>query len=252
MSQDRHLTQLPDDMQQALRTYVKRVSQLLGPALESLAVYGSVVRDEYVQGRSNLNVLLCVEHLDGERLRTLTPLLAKWKREQILTLVLTGAELQTWGTHFPLEFSDLIEDHILMAGRNPFAGLRSDQRAMEAAVARDARENVLRLRQRYVEGGASEESALILLPLSVTAVGACMRGLCRVWALSGTNKTDAAITAVCQRLGVDPAPLLEAWALRCGLISPGQLEIPRLFDRYLVGLQRVVQHCDLAETGAST
>ncbi len=252
MSQERHLTQLPDEVQHALRAYVKRVSQLLGPALESLVVYGSVARDEYVQGRSNVNVLLCVDQLDGERLRKLTPVLAKWKREQVLTLLLTGAELQTWNTHFPIEFSDLIDDHILIAGRNPFTGLRSDQRAMEAAVAREARENVLRLRQRYVEGGASEESALILLPLSVTAVGACMRGLARVWTLSGTAKTDAAITAVCQRLGLDPASLLEAWALRSGLISPGHLEIPRLFDRYLVGLQRVVEHFDLAETGAST
>lgn len=248
MSRDRVLEQLPSQVQRVVQLYAKRVGAAVGSTLESLHLYGSAVRGEYVEGRSNLNMLLTLTDVTGDRLRSITPALSAWKKEQVVSLVLTGTEVREWAAQFPLEFGDLLDHRLLLAGRDPFSAIRPDPARLMEAILRESRENLLRVRQRYIEGGASTESALILMPLSVTALGACIRGLLRLWDQAPVAATDQALQRVCDRLGVDAAPLLDAWALRCGRISPGQLEIPRLFDRYVGGLQAWVSRVSEAAT----
>ncbi len=241
MSRDRTLEQLPPAVQRFLPSFGKRVGAALGQALESVHLYGSAARGEYVEGRSNLNLLVTLGEFDGPRLRTLAPLLATWKKERLVTLVLRTTEVERWAEQFPLEFGDLLDHRVMVGGRDVLAGIRAVHTGLAAAIVREAHANVLRVRQRYLEGGASTESAMILMALSVTGVGVCARGLLRLWDETPSAATDAALQRVCERVGVAVEPLMEGWAVRCGRISPGQLEIPRLFDRYMDGLEQWVQ-----------
>ncbi|GKS58231.1 hypothetical protein YTPLAS18_17580 [Nitrospira sp.] len=237
MTTPRPLSELAPEVQSLLHTYVKRVGGTLGSAVHSIILYGSAARGEYRDGHSNINVLLALAHVDGDVLRKLTPILSKWKKDHVASLVLTSDELQHWTAQFPLEFGDLVEQHVLLAGRDPFIACRPDPKATVEASIREVRANLIRLRQRFIEGGATNESAVILVPLSVTSLGACLRGLLRAWDISVAQRTDAVVRAICERLALDPGPFLEGWALRCGQITPGPLEVPRLFDRYMAGLQ---------------
>ncbi len=249
MSSPRHLEAYAPEVQDLLRAYIKRVGTALGKNLEGIILYGSLVRGEYRLGHSNVNLLLTLAQLDGERLRTLAPVLAKWKHDRVATLLLTTGEIEHWAAQFPLEFGDLLDHRVLLAGRDPLATLRPDLEGAQEAILREVRANLLRVRQRYVEGAASNESALILLPMSVTALGPCLRGLLRLWELAPVQKTETAIQTTCDRLGIDPAPLQEAWSLRCGRITPGPVETPRLFDRYLVGLTALSDAVSVAAPG---
>ena len=237
MTMPRPLSELAPEVQSLIQTYVKRVGGALGSAVHSIILYGSAARGEYLDGHSNINVLLAILQVDGDVLRKLTPVVSKWRKDHVDSLVLTSDELQHWAAQFPLEFGDLLEEHVLLAGRDPFVGYRPDPKATVEAGIREVRANLIRLRQRFLEGGATNESAVILIPLSVTSLGACMRGLLRAWDVPATHRTDAVVRAICERLALDPSPFLEGWALRCGHISPGPLEVPRLFDRYIAGLQ---------------
>lgn len=240
MSGDRVREGLPQEVQPLLRAYLKRVVPSLGTALESLVLYGSSVRGEFVRGRSNVNLLLVMAGLDGEALRKLAKLQTRWKREQVVALLFTPEELQRWASSFPLEFCELKESHRLLAGRDLLPTIRLDGGVTPELIKREAKANLLRLRQRYVEGGATEEAALILLPLSITGLTPCFRGWLRARDLPVPAKTEQQIEEIGRRLAVDSKPLLEAWDLRCSRISPGRMEVPRLFDRYLTTLEQVV------------
>jgi hypothetical protein len=246
MSGDRVLEGLPQEIRPLLQAYLKRVVPSLGTALESLVLYGSSVRGEFVRGRSNVNVLLVMANLDGEALRKLAKLHTRWKREQVIVLLFTPEELQRWASSFPLEFCELKESHRLLAGRDVVPTIRLDRGVTSELVRREAKANLLRLRQRYVEGGAAEEAALILMPLSITGLMPCFRGWARARDLPVPAKTEQQIEEIGRRLAVDSKPLLEAWDLRCGRISPGPVEVPRLFDRYLAALEQVVSLLETA------
>jgi hypothetical protein len=155
-------------------------------------------------------------------------------------LFLTTADLKSASTAFPLEYQDILDCHRLLWGQDPFVGLKVDSRYLAAEVVQGLRGNLFRLRQRLVEGRSTEEAITILLPLSITALLPVLRGLQRLLGRPVAAHGEPLLKDIESHLEVDLSGLRDALALKRGHISPGQKEIPRLMDRYLESLTRLV------------
>ena len=231
---ERVIEGLPDDTQKLLQTYVKDVKGVFGEQLEGMLLYGSAVRGEFLPGRSNLNILLLVSSYDSAVLKQYSALHRHWSKEQIVVpLFLTEEELHTSAAVFPLEFLEIQEQHRVLGGHDPFIGFHVKTDRLRDAVVQGLTSNVLRLRQRYVEGGGSDDATLILLPLSITSIIPLLRGVQRLIGRPVLSHSDAVIKDVADQLKLDLQGLLDAWLLKRGQISPGPREVPRFFDRYL-------------------
>lgn len=231
---ERVIEGLPDDTQKLLQTYVKDVKGVFGEQLEGMLLYGSAVRGEFLPGRSNLNILLLVSSYDSAVLKQYSALHRHWSKEQIVVpLFLTEEELHTSAAVFPLEFLEIQEQHRVLGGHDPFIGFHVKTDRLRDAVVQGLTSNVLRLRQRYVEGGGSDDATLILLPLSITSIIPLLRGVQRLIGRPVLSHSDAVIKDVAEQLKLDLQGLLDAWLLKRGQISPGTREVPRFFDRYL-------------------
>jgi hypothetical protein len=231
---ERLIEGLPNDIQKRLQTYVKEVTGVFGEQLEGMLLYGSAVRGEFLPGRSNLNILLLVSSYDSAVLKQYSAVHRQWSKEQILApLFLTEEELHRSAAVFPLEFLEIQEQHRVLVGRDPFIGFHVKTDRLREAVVQGLTSNVLRLRQRYVEGGGGEEATMILLPLSITAILPLLRGVQRLLGRPVLSHSDAVIEDVAAQLKLDLQGLLDTWLFKRGQISPGPHEVPRLFDRYL-------------------
>lgn len=246
------LADLPQEIRQVLRPYLDEVTGLFGANLVAVILYGSAARGEYLPGRSNLNLLLILVAHELDTLRRYSKLHRRWARENVVVpLFMTVSEIQAAQDLFPLEFLEIKEQHVLLAGRDPFPELQIDARYLANQCAAELRSNLLRLRQRLVEGGGQPEAAQILLPLSFTAVLPCLRGLFRWLGVPLPRRTDALLNELKPGLGVDAAVFQEVWSLKRGLISPGPLEIPRLFQRYVDSLEELIRRVDELRAGRS-
>jgi hypothetical protein len=244
---------LPEEIRQTLRAYVAEVGRLFGSNLEGVVLYGSAARGEYLPGRSNLNLLLVLMAQDAQALARYGGAHRRWQREGIVVpLFLTGQEIHASAAVFPLEFLDMQEAHVLLKGRDPFPELQIDPRHLRVQCEQELRGNLLRLRQRFVEGGGKPESAAILLPLSLTALLPVLRGILRLRGARVPSLTDALLGELRTHLGLDPAVLQDVLKLKRGLIGPGPVEVPRLFERYLAGLQDLVGALDRLTTSPSS
>jgi len=233
---------LPDEYQQHLRTYVKDVQRVYGDVLEGVLLYGSAVRGEFLPGRSNLNIVLVVKSATAEQLKKYGALHRRWAKEQIVVpLIVTQAEMPAMSMAFPLEYLEIQEYHRLLAGQDPFVGFKIDQRHARAEVLQSLRGNLLRVRQRFIEGGGTEEAVTILLPLSLTAILPVLRGVQRLVGMPVLSQGEPLLADLESFLSVDLSGLRDAWLLKRGQISPGQKEIPRLMERYLESFERLVQ-----------
>ena len=231
---ERLIEGLPNETQKLLRTYVKEVNRVFGEQLEGMVLYGSAVRGEFLLGRSNLNILLLVSSYDSAVLKRYSALHRRWGKEQIVVpLFLTEEELHLSAAVFPLEFLEIQEQHRVLDGRDPFIGFHVKTDRLRDAVVQGLTSHVLRLRQRYVEGGGSDEATMILLPLSITSIVPLLRGVQRLLGRPPLSHSDAVISDVGEQLKLDLQGLLDVWLLKRGQISPGPHEVPRLFDRYL-------------------
>jgi hypothetical protein len=232
---------LPEETQQLLRSYVKDVAQAYGNQLEGVLLYGSAVRGEFLPGRSNLNLLLFLSSYDVALLRKYNGLHKRWSKEQVVVpLFLTKADLQSAASVFPLEYQDIHDCHRLLWGQDPFVGFKVDSRHLAGEVLQGLRGNLLRVRQRFVEGGGTEEAVTILLPLSITALLPVLRGVQRLLGRPVLSHGESLLNDIEAQFRIDLAGLRDVFLLKRGQISPGQKEVPRLMDRYLEGLGRLV------------
>lgn len=232
---------LPEPTQKLLRSYVQEVTNAFGDQLEALLLYGSAVRGEFLPGRSNLNVLLFVSSYEVPLLKQYAALHAKWSKEQVVApLFLTKDDLQASAVVFPLEYHDIHECHRVLWGQDPFVGFKVDHRYLAGEVLQALRGNLVRLRQRLVEGGSTAEAMTILLPLAITALLPVLRGVQRLLDRPVLSQGTVLLNDLETCFELDLAGLHEAWSLKRGHISPGQKEVPRLMDRYLDGLGRLV------------
>jgi len=248
---ERLIEGLPSDIQKLLQAYVKEVKGQFGEQLEGMLLYGSAVRGEFLPGRSNLNILLLVSSYDSAVLKQYSTLHRQWSKEQIVVpLFMTEEELHLSAAVFPLEFLEIQEQHRVLGGRDPFIGFHVKTDRLREAVVQGLMSNLLRLRQRYVEGGGSGEATTLLLPLSITSTVPLLRGVQRLLGRPVLSHSDAVIKDVAEQLNLDLQGLLDALLLKRGQISPGPHEVPRLFDRYLQAatlLSRTVEQLSQSE-----
>ncbi len=231
------LTTLPREMRATLRAYLKDVTVLWNSTLEAAILYGSAVQGRYHPGRSNLNLLLLLPAYDMEVLRRYARIHRRWSKEGIIVpLFLTEKDLHSSRELFPIEYLELREHHIVLLGRDPFPPLSEDIRGLAQHCLREIRGNLVRLRQRFVEAGGTSEAAEVLLPLSITTLLPPLKWLGYASDQASTESVEDLLTRVGRTLGTEIGPFEEAWRLKIGLISPGNLEMPRLFDRYVGAL----------------
>jgi predicted nucleotidyltransferase len=236
------MADIPESVRATLRPYLAQVQKLFGGTLEAVILYGSAAGGEYLPGRSNINLLILLAGQDTGLLARYAALHKRWQKELIaVPLLLTEAELKSSLDVFPLEYLEIQERHVLLAGRDPFPELRIDPKNLRLQCEQELRGNLLRLRQRYVEGGAGTEAITILLPLSFTALLPCLRGLLRAGGQPVERSADAVVKEVQQHWGVDCAAFQDVLHLKRGTISPGPAELPRLFERYAAALQSLIE-----------
>lgn len=231
-----------------LRSYVAEVARIFGPTLEGILLYGSAACGDYLPGRSNLNLMVILSAHDAVKLGQYAKVHRRWQKEGIVVpLFLTGWEVRTGADCFPLEYLDVMHAHVLLKGRDPFPELSINLGNLRAQCEQEIRGNLLRLRQRFVEGAGKPEAAAILMPLSLTALLPALKGILRLLGLRVPASADAVLADLKADLGVDPAVFQEVLSLKRGLITPGPVELPRLFERYLSTLQDVVERLEHLE-----
>jgi len=236
------LEALPEEVRETLRSYVKDTTGRFRSGLQSIVLYGSAARGDYLPGRSNLNVMIVLTTLELEGLKQYAKTHRRWSAERIVVpLFFTESDLDTSRELFPLEYVEMQEYHVVLAGREPFAGRAVDFRRMAMQCEQEVHGNLLRLRQRFVEGSGVIEAIGMLLPLSLTALLPCLRGLYRVLRAPIPLSTDLLLADLSSTVQVDAAAFQEVWNFKRGVVSPGPMEIPRLCERYMSALEHLTQ-----------
>ncbi len=232
---------LPDETQEFLRLYVRDVVQVYGNELGCVLLYGSAVRGEFLPGRSNLNVMLLLSSYDVALLKKYHGIHNRWSKDLVVVpLFVTQADLNSAAYAFPLEYQEIQECHRLLWGHDPFVGFKVDHRHLASQILQGLRGNLLRLRQRLVEGGSTEEAIMILLPLSVTSLLPVLRGVQRILGRPVLSHGEPVLRDLEGYFEIDLTGHYEALLLKKGKISPGQKEVPRLMDRYIESMGQLL------------
>ena len=245
MSANPPWSQLQEDTHAPLQGFLRSITKQKHLEFETILVYGSAARGEFLQGYSNINVLIVLEQITQPVLQQWSGIHKQWAREKIVApLFLTHKDLQQSADAFPLEFLDIKERRVLLEGRDPFPELHVNVTHLFLQCRQEIHANLLRVRQCYVEGWGRIEAIQTLLPLSLTSLLPCLRGLCRLLDRPSNMKSPEMLDDLKTVLDIEPSVFFEVWRLKRGLSTPGKHELPKLLERYLTGLGQLADRIE--------
>ena len=126
------------------------VAQALGARLVSLVLYGSAARGTSVPERSDVNTLLICDAVDDALFAAVAPALKEWRRAgHPAPLIFTEREWRSSADVFAIEYEDMREHHRVLAGRDPWSGIRVERSDVRRQLEGELMGKLVRLRQAY-------------------------------------------------------------------------------------------------------
>ncbi len=144
----------------------------------SAILYGSAARGDFVPGWSDINLLLVADLLTPPILRGLGRALGEWRKASTEPpLLITRAEWSRASDVFPIEITDMRAAHQILRGADPLQGLEVAPAELRAALERELRGKLLRLRQGYAARSGDQAALGDLAVRSSSTILVLLRGL---------------------------------------------------------------------------
>lgn len=198
-----------------------------GPNLVGLIIYGSAAGADFIQNRSDVNVLAVLERLDPAHESFKRSSFRSWLDEnRVAALYLTPEEVKKSQDVYPMEYLDMQKRRKVLCGRDFLAGLVIEPAQLRHQIEYELRGSLLGLRELLTQGvrGASLEQGL-----AKTFNSSCMllKGLLRLEQQDVPETAAETIHAACGHLNLSPAALERALALRRKSLPSSDAELSR-------------------------
>lgn len=235
-----------DEVTRLTDRFLADADQALGPGYTALLV-GSAAREEYVPGRSDVNLMLILPDAGPGKLRALQPAFDRWRAASpVLPLLITRDEWSQAGDAFPIEICDMRAAYKVLRGPDLLAALEADRGALRTALEREFRGKLLRLRQAYALHGDNPAALGDVASDSVSTIVLLFRCLLALAGGDGRGDGPAVIRAAAALVGFDPAPVEELFRRRA---ERGPRTTAAEFESYLDTVARTVRYADEHQFG---
>lgn len=224
-----------------VETFLRQADAAL-PAGYQAVLYGSAARGDWVEGMSDLNLLLIASPLGAAELRAIGPALREasesWRTPP---LFLTHEEWSRAADVFAVELTDMQCAREVVRGEDPLAGVQPHPTLLRAAIERELRTRVIRLRQGY--SLAAQDPAVLgeLARGSLSQAQTLARATLVLVGRPVPSEGGPLLRAFAEVTGAPPGPLVEVatrWreaAWRCP---------PELFESFVQSLAVAVAYID--------
>jgi predicted nucleotidyltransferase len=223
------------------------VSRALGPRLVALLLYGSAARGTHVPKRSDVNTLLICDTVDAALFDALASVVRAWtKAGHPAPLIFTEREWRESADAFPIEYEDMREAHRLLAGRDPWPGIRIERDHLRRQLERELMGKLVRLRQAYGALWAEPKRLADAIVGSAPGFLTMLRAVLRLEGRPVPARSETLVSAAATVVGfsaVELAPLVRHAEGGQALRLNGDARDP-LVVAYLAALARTAEFVD--------
>ncbi|MCI2430294.1 hypothetical protein LM602_03145 [Candidatus Acetothermia bacterium] len=224
--------------EQTIEKFSREIRTLYGDDLISLVLYGSAAGADFVPDRSDLNFLVVLKEVTPEALRKAIPLVRDWHRQKIATPLFIDPDfLRASLDLFPIEFSDMQEQHRVLAGQDLLLEFKISPRNLRLQCEEELKGKLLHLRRAYLETGSRPEALEELIATSVKSFLVITRHLLRLKGLKPAHEFLETLVQIEEAFGTSFEAIRDAHSLRLRALRLEKSEATTLFDRYLADIE---------------
>ncbi|HET6842107.1 MAG TPA: nucleotidyltransferase domain-containing protein [Candidatus Angelobacter sp.] len=167
------LHDLPEISAVAVANFVEAAQQSFGDNLHSIVLYGSAAEGR-LRASSDINLLLVLTSFDRKNADAIRGQFSLADSVVRLTaMFLLESEIQSAGEMFAQKFSDILRRHRVLYGPDPFTGISIPRSAVILRLKQVLLNLTLRLREAYIERGATPERISALIADSAGPLRSC-------------------------------------------------------------------------------
>jgi hypothetical protein len=216
--------------------------QTFGARLETLVAYGLAGPDQL------LHTLALVDEVTFADLTACAPSVHRWRRAGLaVPLLLARQEFDRSLDVFPVEYGEIVANHVTIVGHDPFAGAHIAEADLRRSCELQAKSHLIHLREGFLEAGGDPHETVYLIASSTHAFRALLGNIARLDrgpARTGAPETgDAALTAFAeQTIGVAGSVVRDVLSFKpaAGTIA----EPTELLSRYVAATERIWEYVD--------
>lgn len=232
----------PEDIFEA---FTADYTAVFGADLESIVLYGSAARGEYLQNVSDINFLILLSDTGMDRLAAAMPLVIKWRKAMVATpLFLTREYITSSLDVFPIEFLNMQSAYRVVRGRDPLKHLAFDKRLVRLQAERELKAKLLQLRERFMETGGNAKKIAELISISLPAFASIFQAVLFLQDRPACLKLTDLIAASAGTTGLS-ADLFETLAaVRKKEKKLRDSEAVKLMEAYIGEVKNLAMHID--------
>jgi hypothetical protein len=224
---------------QAVATLERELRGVFGARLQSLVMYGL----QAGRHRKEIRTLALVESLTEQDLRGCASRVSAWHSSGLATpLILPAKEFDRSLDVFPLEFSAIIADHVLVVGDAPFGRADVEAADLRRACEIRARGHLLHLREGFIEAAENGNALAILIVESAAPLNALLASVARLAGRQSLEPEAAARHA--ERTLNLPGGVIADVARLASVHEIPAGDAERIFPAYLSAMESLVEYVD--------
>jgi len=239
------MAKIPKTPQEVFPEFVADLKGIYGEGLQSLILFGSGARGDYVPGKSDINFLAILDENAVNDLERLQPLIPKWKKRAVaVPLIMTKAFICSSVDVYPVEFLNMKRHYQVVHGEDVLKDLVFDGKALRLQCERELKGKLMLLRTGFLNTAGKAEDLRRLMAASITAFLSVFGALLLVRGREIPKERRDIVPAVAQTYGLDAAPFLRCIDLREGKKDLSLGDLKAILQSYTVEIQKLIKAVD--------
>jgi hypothetical protein len=233
-------------VQSSLDNLVEDLRSTHGDNLVSVVLYGSAAAGDYVQTRSDYNLLIALNRITPADLRQAQAPMRNWQRlGHPMPVYFTVEELSDAADVFPIEFHQMEKARLILYGEDPFKSLQFSDVNLRHQTEYELRSKLIQLRRLYIPASVSVQKLAALMSDSLASFAALFRPVLMLYGKEPPVAKPECVRATVKLLGLDGEAFEQIFNLRSsGEILLTDVEANDLFGAYLQQIERVIEAVD--------
>lgn len=229
--------------------FVNKLTEIYGDNLTSITLYGSAARGEYIEGKSDYNIIVVLKNLVPMELAKAHKVTDKWtKKGNPIPLFFDKEHIETSLDVFPIEFFDICDNHKTLYGEDPFERLQIDPINLRRQCESELKGKILQLQSKFVLNSHHHKFIGKLMIDSISTFIAIFKGIIRLLGKYPPVKAREIVEELTKFIDFNPTIFSEILDNKEGQGFFGRQDAQEKFEQYLTELKKITNFIDKYKT----
>ena len=218
-----------------------------GENLAAVVLYGSAAAGDFIDSRSDYNLLIALHRITPEDLRQAQAAMREWQRlGHPLPVYFTFSELTNAADVFPIEFHQMERARVVLYGKDPFESLTISDANLRHQTEYELRSKLIQLRRLYIPDSTSTRRLTDLMSDSLSSFATLFAPVLMLHGVEPPVLKQEIVRATVRRLALDATPFERIFELRNAGTRDAlnEIEANELFSAYMAQIDRVIAAVD--------